>query len=172
MKCCGLSCFIALLFLIANLYTMLSINYNNTNIIEHSNIINSKIKFYKLLTSSQKNTYKKIIDERKSLYYRGYGIGLILSFIIIFIYKYVLDYSKKNKITIWTIVCMTGAITFTSNYLFYILSPKSTYMIKNLKNKKQINAWLEIYRTMQVKYHLGLVFGVIAIMIFAYANRC
>ena len=132
---------------------------------------NIKLRFYKLLDNDQKNTYKKIIDERKSIYFRGYGIGLILSFIFIFIYKYILRPSKKS-LSIWFLVCLTGAITFTTNYLFYILAPKSTYMINHLKNKKQITAWQNIYRTMQVKYHTGLVLGILAIMIFAYANRC
>ena len=67
---------------------------------------------------------------------------------------------------------MVGAITFTTNYLYYILSPKTTYMVQHLDNKDQIDEWLKIYRTMQVKYHVGLVLGILAIMIFAYANRC
>ena len=74
--------------------------------------------------------------------------------------------------SIWMIVCMVGAITFTTNYLYYILSPKTTYMVQHLQNKEQIDEWLKIYRTMQVKYHIGLVLGIVAIMIFAYANRC
>ena len=67
---------------------------------------------------------------------------------------------------------MVGAITFTTNYLYYILSPKTTYMIQHLEYQKQIDEWLKIYRTMQVKYHIGLVLGICAIMIFGYANRC
>lgn len=206
---CGFTCFIAILFLVANLYTMLSIdckdmdiiynddNNNNDNKVSFKHLYNDnisdtssessneeeeeegeqdnkdsiKLRFYKLLDNDQKNTYKNIIDERKSIYFRGYGIGLILSFILIFIYKYILHSSKKN-ISIWFLVCLTGAITFTTNYLFYILSPKSTYLINHLKNKKQITAWQNIYRTMQVNYHTGLVLGILAIMIFAYANRC
>ena len=221
---CGFTCFIAILFLVANLYTMLSIDCKDMDLIEndnnnkkdHNNNVvdkisykhlfdnlynddasdtssessneeeeeeeeeegeegkqeeNIKLRFYKLLDNDQKNIYKKIIDERKSIYFRGYGIGLILSFIFIFIYKYILRPSKKS-LSIWFLVCLTGAITFTTNYLFYILAPKSTYMINHLKNKKQITAWQNIYRTMQVKYHTGLVLGILAIMIFAYANRC
>ena len=54
----------------------------------------------------------------------------------------------------------------------YILSPKTTYMIEHLNSKQQIDAWLNIYRTMQVKYHTGLVLGIVAAMLFAYANKC
>ena len=45
-------------------------------------------------------------------------------------------------------------------------------MVQHLDNKDQIDERLKIYRTMQVKYHVGLVLGIVAIMIFAYANRC
>ena len=79
---------------------------------------------------------------------------------------------KRSLLHIWTVVCMVGAITLTTNYLYYILAPKTTYMIQHLDNREQNEAWLHIYRTMQVKYHTGLVLGIVAIMIFAYAFRC
>tara|TARA_B100000902_G_C27321693_1_gene925087 strand:- start:354 stop:776 length:423 start_codon:yes stop_codon:yes gene_type:complete len=131
-----------------------------------------KQKLYSLLNENQKKIHQKIVEERKTIYFKGYGIGLILSSILIFVYKYVINDSNKKKLSNWMIVCMVGAITFTSNYLYYILSPKTTYMVQHLDNKEQINEWLKIYRTMQVKYHTGLVLGIVAIMIFAYANRC
>ena len=53
-----------------------------------------------------------------------------------------------------------------------MLSKKTTYMISHLNSKTQIDAWLNIYREMQVKYHSGLVLGIIAVMFFAYANKC
>ena len=161
MGCCGLTCFIAILFLVANLYTMLSVDCKST-----------KEKLYSLLDDNQKKIHQKIVEERKSIYFRGYGVGLILSCIIIFVYKYLINPSNKKKMSIWMIVCMVGAITFTCNYLYYILSPKTTYMVQHLQNKEQIDEWLKIYRKMQVKYHVGLVLGIVAIMIFAYANRC
>ena len=163
MGCCGITCSIAILFLVANVYTMLSVDCKN-----------KKEKLYSLLNENQKNIHQKIVDERKSIYFRGYAVGLLLSFILIFVYKYVINGSDSNKkkMSIWMIVCMVGAITFTSNYLYYILSPKTTYMVQHLNNKLQIDEWLKIYRYMQVKYHVGLVLGIVAIMIFAYANRC
>lgn len=161
MGCCGLTCFIALLFLVANMYTMFSVDCKEV-----------KADFYKLLNDKQKSIHQKIVDERKSIYFTGYGLGLILSFVFILFYKIMMKPDKKTKTSIWMIVCMVGAITFTCNYLYYILSPKTTYMIQHLENQEQIDEWLKIYRTMQVKYHTGLVLGIVAIMIFAYAYRC
>ena len=45
-------------------------------------------------------------------------------------------------------------------------------MIEHLNNKEQTKAWLAIYKTMQFKYHFGLLLGIIASMIFAASNRC
>ena len=160
MKFCGITCFVATVFLIANIYTMFCIGCED-----------SKNNFIKLLNKKQNTIYKNIIKERRDIYFKGYGIGLFLSFIFIVIYRNLLS-NKNRKISIWVIVCLVGAITLTSNYLFYILSPKTTYMIEHLNSKQQIDAWLNIYRTMQVKYHTGLVLGIVAAMLFAYANKC
>jgi len=163
MGCCGITCFIALLFLVANVYTMMS-----------SDCKEVKADFYKVLNDEQKTIHQKIVEERKSIYFTGYAVGIGLSFIFLFIYKTMILPGRKLKtqIPIWMVVCIVGAITFTSNYLYYILAPKTTYMIQHLENQQQIDEWLKIYRTMQVKYHTGLVLGIVAIMIFGYANRC
>ena len=79
---------------------------------------------------------------------------------------------SNKKIPYWSIVCIIGAITLVVNYFYYILSPKSSYMIEHLKDIEQNKAWLKIYRMMQIKYHIGLIFGIIAVMFFAYAFRC
>jgi len=70
---------------------------------------------------------------------------------------------RFNKMSL---ICFVGAITFVTNYLFYILYPKSDYMLLHLNDKKQIQEWLNIYRTMQFKFHIGFVVGILAVMIF------
>ena len=154
MFCCT-TCIIAFVFLVANFYTIFSCS--NTN----------KEDFYNVLTNNQKETYNRIIDERKYIYYMGYGLGLILSLLIIFINKKIFK-SRLNNISL---VCLIGATTFITNYLFYILYPKSDYMLLHLNDKKQIEEWLKIYRKMQFKYHIGFVFGIIAVMILGYSFR-
>ena len=41
---------------------------------------------------------------------------------------------KFNKISL---ICFVGAITFVTNYLFYILFPKSDYMLLHLNDKNK-----------------------------------
>ena len=52
--------------------------------------------------------------------------------------------------------------------LYYV--PKTDYMVLHLDSKKQREAWLAIYRYMQLKYHTGLALGVIAAMLAAKAT--
>ena len=123
-----------------------------------------KVPFYQ----NKQQIYEKIIEERKNIYFSGYGIGIVISILVILINKYIFNKRMNNGM----MVCCVGAISFTINYLYYILIPKSTYMIKHLNNQQQIEEWLKINRSMQVKYHIGLLLGIVAIMVFAFANRC
>lgn len=154
---CGTTCVIALVFLIANIYTILSC----------ANDKKDKIEFLNVLTSEQKNTYEKIINERKTIYYMGYGFGILLAIVIIFIMKKILKIRFNNM----SLVCLVGSIVFVTNYLFYILYPKTDYMLLHLSDKRQITEWLKIYRKMQYKFHLGFVFGIIAVIVFCISLR-
>ena len=161
MSFCNISCFIAIIFLTANIYCMLCIGCDK-----------NKNQFKSLLDENQMIMYEKITIERRNLYFQGYGLGIIISFIFLFSYKMIPNSSTNKKMPYWSIVCIIGAISLVVNYFYYILSPKSSYMIEHLKNSQQNKAWLKIYRMMQIKYHVGLIFGIIAVMFFAYAFRC
>jgi len=154
---CGTTCIIALVFLIANIYTILSC----------ANDKKDKTDFLNVLTSKQKDTYEKIINERKTIYYMGYVIGILLAIFAIFIMKKVFKICFNNI----SLVCLVGSIVFVTNYLFYILYPKSDYMLLHLSDKRQITEWLKIYRKMQYKFHLGFVFGIIAVIVFCISLR-
>ena len=148
-KCCS----VALIFLIANIFMIFSCNKQ------------LKSEFVNTLTDEQKNTYEKIITERKWIYYAGYLLGIFLSILVVLFLKNLL---KLNKISN---VCIIATITFVTNYLFYILYPKSDFMILHLENKEQIKEWLDIYKYMQFRYHLGFVLGILA-LIFASIAIC
>jgi primosomal protein N' len=154
---CKTTCFVSIVFLIANIYVMLNVDKNEL-----------KDNFVKLLNFNQKNLYESLIKERRNIYFQGYALGLLFSIIYLFYIKQFLN-KKINNILM---VCTVGFIVFLTNYFYYILIKKSTYMIEHLNNKEQIKAWLDIYRSMQVRYHIGLVLGIFAAMIFAASNRC
>ena len=153
MNFCRTSCFIAVIFLIANVYTMFMCSNSK-----------QKQQFFNTLDTDQKKIYTKIINERKTIYYTGFAVGIIISIILINLnFKFLkLIKSKREKN-----VCFIVATTFIINYLFYIIYPKTSYMILHLNDKQQIKEWLNVYRSMQLNYHMGFVFGIIAVGFFA-----
>jgi hypothetical protein len=146
------------MFLIANLYVTFT-----------ADKIKQKDDFYNTLSQDKIERYEGIINERRTIYLKGYGLGLILAFISLFLYeKFGWNDKKKglNK------VCFIGGITLLVNYFYYMLSPKTDYMILHLNKENQRKEWLKINKTMQFKYHIGLLLGIIASMVLAYAVKC
>ena len=45
-------------------------------------------------------------------------------------------------------------------------------MLNHIKDPEQVKAWLQMYREMSFNYHSGLVLGIIAVGILAFAFRC
>jgi uncharacterized protein YacL len=112
--------------------------------------------------------YERISKERMMLSYYGYGLGLLFSLLIIFYNVKI----KANKMNTFSLVCTVIATCFLTNYFYYILSPKSDWMLNHTTNQDQVKAWLVMYREMSYNYHAGLALGIIAVGIFAFAFRC
>lgn len=149
---CGSTCSIALMFLVANVYVTLS---SDTK-------LKIKENYYKTLSQNEILRYENIVNERRNIYFQGYALGLIMSFILL-----ALNYNNKNGLSNNSMVCVVGAVTLTVNYFYYMLAPKSDYMVLHLNERKQREEWQKINRYMQVKYHVGLVLGIVAAMLFA-----
>jgi hypothetical protein len=123
------------------------------------------------LPSNLQNLYEKITKERLKIYYYGYILGFLLSIVIIY-NNYFVKRPNNSKLTTTSIVCLVIVVSFITNYFYYILSPKSSWMLDHINSPEQTKAWLAMYRSMQVYYHSGLALGIIAIGIFAFAFRC
>jgi len=130
---------------------------------------NAIVKHYKEMLSPQlQKLYEKISQERRSISYYGYGLGLLLSLCLIFYYIQV----KKVKMSASALVCMATATTFLVHYFYYMLSPKSDWMLNHMKKQEEVNAWLQMYKSMQYNYHMGMALGIVAVGVFASAFRC
>jgi len=147
---CLINCTVGLVFLIANIYCMFSVGKNE-----------KKTVFFNNLNLELQNRYIKIVEERRKIYYQGFILGILLSFVLV-----LLTSAYKRNLSNKVIVCTVLTVTFVTNYLYYILSPKSDWIILYLDSMKERQHWLDIYRTMQVKYHTGLVLGLISVMAF------
>ena len=120
------------------------------------------------LPENLQEIYEEITNERTTIYYKGYILGFIISlFIILGNVYYEHKFLSKTSM-----VCLVLATSFITNYFYYILSPKKNWMLNYITTPEQTKSWLQMYRGMQVYYHTGLVLGIIAVGIFAYAFRC
>lgn len=154
---CSATCLMATALIIAMIY------FQNAT-------MKSKIvqEYKKQLPSNLEKLYEKISVERLRLNYYGYTLGLIISLIII-IYNYT---SKRNKLTNTSLICLVIVVSFFTNYFYYILSPKTTYMLEHINSPEQTKAWLAMYREMQYNYHFGMVIGIIGVGVLAFGFRC
>ena len=156
MKCCYVSCSISVVFLIAMVYMTFLTAKNKT------------IQNYRdSLPISLINTYDEIVLERTKIYYTGYGLGLCLAVVIILYNNYIL----KERLTPSNLVCIVIASSFLVNYFYYILTPKTKWMLDVITEPNDVKAWLEMYRNMNLYYHSGLGLGLVAVGVFGYAFR-
>jgi uncharacterized protein YacL len=161
MPCSG-TCLLATALIIAMIYFQ--------NATTKSKIVQE---YKKQLPSNLQNLYEKLSAERLRINYYGYTLGLVLSLIII-LYNY--NLTKNNKLQLsksnTSLVCLVIVVSFFTNYFYYILSPKSTYMLDHINSPEQTKAWLAMYREMQYNYHFGFVIGFVALGVLEYAFRC
>lgn len=152
MHLCKTTCYIAIVLFTAMIYLMLTMDK-----------ISETTQFIQSLDQSLINEYRIRSEERRQIYFRGFSIGLLLSGILL-VYNLQFAVAPMSRTSA---VCLTGAITFMSSYLYYMLAKKQPLMVNLLKQQKQRELWSELYRKMQFRYHLGLTLGVIAMSTFS-----
>ena len=108
-----------------------------------------------------------ITNERKMLSYQGYALGMALSICLI-IYN---TYFKAEKMGTSAMVCLVISTAFLTNYFYYILSPKSDWMLNHIDDQEQAKNWLKMYREMSFNYHAGLLLGIVGVGVFAFAFK-
>ena len=78
-------------------------------------------------------------------------LGIVVGIIIVF----------NSKVSHTFKICMFITIALGINYLYYILAPKSTYMLEHLSSVEQNIAWMGIYKEMKLRSHIGAVMGIL-----------
>jgi len=156
-KPCSITCIFSAVFVVAMIFMT---NWMTTN--------QTTLKYQNQLPEHLQQTYMSIVKERTQIFYTGYALGLFLALFVIF-YNMKIKQQKMN----WpSMVCLTVFIAFLTNYFYYVLSPKTKWMLNSIDTPEQTKAWFEMYRTMQLYYHGSLVLGIIAIGLVAFAFRC
>lgn len=149
---CAISCAVALVFIFANVYCC--VFSQKREVIQD---------FVSKLSPDNQARYARITMERQKIYFTGLVLGFILSMVLLVTMRKYFIGSRGG------LLCMIAAVTFSVNYFYYILSPKSDWMVLHLKSGEETAAWLNVYRTMQYNYHVGLVLGILAVVAFGNA---
>ena len=153
---CTITCFIALVIVVA--MVIMSIMVSNDPFVQS---------YKDRLPDDLKTAYLNIAAERRHIFFVGYLIGFVVSaFAIIFSVNVL-----KRKMPISAMVCLAVVLSTVINYFYYILSPKTDYMVNLIKTDEQRQDWLRIYKSMQYYYHGSFVLGAVAVGVFAYAFR-
>ncbi len=97
--------------------------------------------------------YEKIATQRRNHYILGLIIGLFISYIVI---------KNTNIKNHFTRITLFFTITLGTAIIFYMIMPKSDYMLNHLKTPEQNKRWLDIYKTMKNRYLLGFILGILA----------
>lgn len=140
---CYLSCGLSFAFIVAYLYLFLS---TKKKLVEHT--------FVETLNKEQKVIYSEIVNERFKYAIQGKILGILLACIYLYL-AYKLDTPRG------TMVCMSVVILVITQTLFYKIMPKSKWMLNHLDKKEQVDAWLEIYKFMANRAHIGFIIGIV-----------
>lgn len=115
--------------------------------------------FEATLSTELKKKYKGIVKERSKIYYKSLLLSVIFAG---FIVKMSMDKGYDRK----SLFCIAVSITLFLSAVIYKVHPKSDYMILHLEDKKQREAWLHNYRSMQLNCHVGHLLGTISVSLF------
>ena len=153
---CAISCAIAFIFIVANIYCC-AFSHRSGGVIQE---------FVAKLSPEGQQRYAVITRERQGIYFMGLFLGFVLAMILLVCCR---KYFAGGRSGNAGALCMVAAVSFSVNYFYYILSPKSDWMVLHLKSGEETQAWLKVYRTMQYNYHVGLVLGILAVVAFGNA---
>lgn len=109
--------------------------------------------YHDTLEPEQRAVLDRITDERLSLYVQGTVVGLILVGLLALV--------SGNLLSPFSNGCAFVALVLLAQYFYYILMPKSDWMLKHLKTSVQNEAWLRVYRHMSIRWHMGLLVGLL-----------
>lgn len=99
--------------------------------------------------------YEKISKERVTLYTVGLVLGLILAYLVVYVYGRRIA-NRFHRATTFVAIMLFTAV------FFYTVYPKSDYMMNHIKTEEEAKAWMHVYKTMKMRYIIGFVLGALA----------
>jgi hypothetical protein len=111
--------------------------------------------FQQSLTPEQAVRYEQIAGMRRKLATHGFLLGALLSVGYALYRRFGLS---KSLLSV-DVACNVIAITLGATWAYYMLSPKSDYMIRYLTPGQQVDWYLEKQRGYQLRWATGLILG-------------
>lgn len=133
---CYTTCALAVAFIVASLYIMLS----KSNYSDYESVFDKEI-------------LDKIVKDRLKIYIIASIVGIILGLIYVI--------WKKNKISTFPLICTAILIFFITQWIVYMVYPKSDYLLNYVTNNEQSKAWLNVYQQMMKKFLFGFIIGLV-----------
>jgi hypothetical protein len=133
---CYITCAFAVAFIVASLYIMFT-----TSKKEYKN------------DPALAPIYQKIVQERMKIYWIATIVGAIFGLVYLFV--------MKNKQSTWAVVCAAVLVFFITQWIVYMIYPKSDYILNYVTNGEQAKQWLETYNDMMRKFWIGFFIGLI-----------
>ena len=143
---CATDCFVASGFIGGSLYLMLTDKETQ-----------EKKNNFKKLMKGKEEEIKKIKKERLMIWIKATIYGLFAS----------ITFSKfqsavfPNDFGVFNHSCVNTLIFFVVQYLAYILHKKSDWIANHIENNEQAKAWIQKFRSMQYRWHFGILLGLI-----------
>ena len=107
-----------------------------------TNLINS-------LDDEQKQKFDMIVKERTNIFKKSLGCALVLTLMLII--------TLRNKnMSLQKLICVVIVSSVFWMTLFYMIHPKSDYMIRHLKTQDQRDKWVKMKMDMGMKNYVGL----------------
>lgn len=120
------------------------------------------------LTAPQAQKYEEIVAMRRRLANHGFLLGALLALGYVLYQKFISG--TEGGASAATLICNAVAITLATTYFYYVLSPKSDWMIRYLNPTatvatnggaqiSQTDLYLEKKRAYQLRWTGGLLLG-------------
>jgi len=160
---CYLTCGIAIGLIVANIYTTYSCK---------EQLYANKIK--DTMTDNEKKIYEEIIQERFEINKRGLIYGLLAGAIFLYLYKNSSIVKNKIKKMVgetdkFYVGCLAGSIITMIHLFYYMLHPKKKWVLDNISNTETAKQWLQMYKYMVSRFHMGFLVGSIGYGLLCYS---
>ena len=121
-----------------------------------------KSKFNESLNEDQRIAYQSVIEHRMALYLQGLCLGMVAGMV----YLGLLD--EQKRVATANTIGMFTLIVLGVQYMYYSLMPKPMWMLDIVTTPEQTKLWLEVYRHMSMRWHLGIAMGLLGSIVGCY----